>query len=125
MANSVLVFSPLYILKEEKKRIMVAAAESVAAKTPEATAAVAEAVDKENLLSSDVIDKYKAAADVAQKALAKVIEAAVDGAKVIELCQLGDAAIVDGVKLVFNKKKGMIKGIAFPTCVSAASAVCR
>ena len=37
--------------------------------------------------------KYKAAAEIANKAIAAVIAAAKDGAKVIDLCRLGDDLI--------------------------------
>ncbi|KAJ1567751.1 Proliferation-associated protein 2G4, partial [Nowakowskiella sp. JEL0078] len=78
----------------------------------------------ENELSPNNVTKYKLAADIASRALKNVVEAAVDGSNVLELCKLGDKLIEDEVKTVFNKPKGIAKGIAFPTCVSPNSFVC-
>ena len=53
--------------------------------------------------------------------LAAVVDATKPGAKVLELCQLGDQLIEEGTGKVYNQKKEgkkMEKGIAFPTCVS-------
>ncbi|KAJ3414259.1 Proliferation-associated protein 2G4 [Chytridiales sp. JEL 0842] len=84
-----------------------------------------EEVEKdENALIPDTVTKYQTAADIANKALAKVIAATVEGAKIIDLCALGDQTILDGVKSVYAKKKDMSKGIAFPTCVSPKDAIC-
>jgi methionine aminopeptidase len=40
------------------------------------------------------------------------------GAKVVDLCEAGDALLVSEANKHFPKKKQMLKGIAFPTCVS-------
>ncbi|KAJ3193109.1 Proliferation-associated protein 2G4 [Irineochytrium annulatum] len=80
--------------------------------------------EDENALTADNVTKYQTAAEIANKALAKVIAAAVDGATVIDLCKLGDLTIMEGVKPVYAKKKGVMKGIAFPTCVSTGAIVC-
>jgi methionine aminopeptidase len=69
-----------------------------------------EEEEDENTLTADTVTKYQTAADIANKALAKVIAAAVDGAKIIDLCSLGDQAILEGVKGVYAKKKGLAKG---------------
>lgn len=47
-----------------------------------------------------------------------VTAACVVGKSVVELCDLGDKLIKDGVATVYNKDKKMTKGIAFPTCIS-------
>lgn len=49
--------------------------------------------------------------------LAKVVQAAVPGAKIIDLCVLGDKSIEEGTAAVYNKSK-FERGVAFPTCVS-------
>ncbi|KAJ3279380.1 Proliferation-associated protein 2G4 [Borealophlyctis nickersoniae] len=77
----------------------------------------------ENELTPNVVTKYQTAAEITNKALAKVVEAAVDGAKVIDLCTLGDRTMEEGAKGVYNKGK-VSKGIAFPTCVSPNAAIC-
>jgi len=43
--------------------------------------------------------------------LKKVVESAVDGMKIIDLCSMGDKLIDDNVKLLFVKSKNIIKGI--------------
>ncbi|KAJ3069834.1 Proliferation-associated protein 2G4 [Podochytrium sp. JEL0797] len=78
----------------------------------------------ENTLIPDTVTKYQTAADVANKALNKVIEACVAGAKVDVLCKLGDSTIIEGSKAVYAKKKDLVKGIAFPTCVSPGNVIC-
>ncbi|KAJ3331286.1 Proliferation-associated protein 2G4 [Blyttiomyces sp. JEL0837] len=80
--------------------------------------------ENENALTSDTVTKYQTAAEIANRALTTVIAAAADGVKVIDLCKLGDATILEGVKGVYAKKKGLAKGIAFPTSVSPSSAIC-
>src|SRR3989344_4177279 len=49
--------------------------------------------------------------------LAKVVQSAVPGAKIIDLCVLGDKSIEEGTAAVYNKSK-FERGVAFPTCVS-------
>ena len=64
----------------------------------------------ENTLTPDTVTKYQTAADIANRVLAKVMEAAVEGARVIDLCELGDKLILEAVKGVFAKKKNVTKG---------------
>mmetsp|Transcript_5228 Transcript_5228/g.13659 ORF Transcript_5228/g.13659 Transcript_5228/m.13659 type:complete len:388 (-) Transcript_5228:147-1310(-) len=74
-----------------------------------------------NLANSDVVTKYKAAAEITNGALALVISECKPGASVVDLCSMGDAHLEKEIEKVFNKptKEGAIeKGIAFPTCVS-------
>lgn len=70
--------------------------------------------------NSDVVMKYKKAAAWANETLQLVINASVAGAKVADLCKLGDDAITEKVATLF---RGVEKGIAFPTCVSVNSCV--
>ncbi|KAJ3179866.1 Proliferation-associated protein 2G4 [Geranomyces variabilis] len=79
--------------------------------------------EDENDLSANVVTKYQTAADIANRALKKVVEAAVDGAKLVDLCALGDRTIEELAEKVYNKGK-VTKGIAFPTCVSPNTAIC-
>lgn len=71
--------------------------------------------------NSDVVMKYKKAATWANEALQTVINACVVGAKVGDICKLGDDTINAKVATMF---KGVEKGIAFPTCVSVNHCVC-
>jgi curved DNA binding protein len=75
-----------------------------------------------DLSNSDVVTKYKAAADIANDALKAVVAAAKPGARIVELCEKGDAAITAAIGKVF-KGKAIEKGVAFPTCVSVNSVV--
>ena len=56
------------------------------------------------------------------EAITAVLAAAVDGAKIVDLCRLGDDIISKEAAQVFKGKK-IEKGIAFPTCVSPNSVV--
>ncbi|KAG1662560.1 hypothetical protein FOA52_003939 [Chlamydomonas sp. UWO 241] len=78
-----------------------------------------------DLSNSDVVTKYKAAADIANKAIAEVLAGVKVGAKVVDLCAAGDAVINAECKLIFkNKNLGPdAKGVAFPTCISINSVV--
>merc|ERR1711991_426261 len=42
---------------------------------------------------------------------------------VVELCQFGDKTIVERAAQHYGKKKQMLKGIAFPTCLSVNNLV--
>lgn len=67
-----------------------------------------------------ILDKYKAAAQIANAALTKVISLCVVGADIHKICQEGDAFIEEELKKVFSNKKSkkLERGIAFPTCIS-------
>ena len=67
-----------------------------------------------------ILDKYKAAAQIANAAILKVISLCVVGADVHKVCQEGDHFIEDELKKIFNNKKSkkLERGIAFPTCIS-------
>mmetsp|Transcript_100555 Transcript_100555/g.313432 ORF Transcript_100555/g.313432 Transcript_100555/m.313432 type:complete len:393 (+) Transcript_100555:70-1248(+) len=74
-----------------------------------------------DLSNPDVTTKYRAAGDIVNKALQKVVEACVDGADIAMLCEMGDKIMEEETSKLFNKKeKGrkMEKGVAFPTCIS-------
>ncbi|KAJ1767358.1 hypothetical protein GGH19_001465 [Coemansia sp. RSA 1807] len=76
------------------------------------------------IADSNVVSKYKAAAEVVNGAIRKVLSASKEGAKVIDLCKLGDAAIEVGLSKQYTKDKKMSKGIAYPTSVSVNTIVC-
>ncbi|KAF8532200.1 peptidase M24, structural domain-containing protein [Gautieria morchelliformis] len=66
------------------------------------------------------------AADIVHNATKKLIELAVEGAKVFDLCVEGDKLIEQGTGAVYNKGgKGskISKGLAFPTCISVNNCV--
>ncbi|KAF7312407.1 Peptidase-M24 domain-containing protein [Mycena indigotica] len=92
-----------------------------------APAAAAPAADKKPVSSLETdLTKYKTAADIVQSVTKKLIELAVEGAKVIDLCIEGDKLLEAGTAAVYNKAvKGVkvTKGIAFPTCISVNNCV--
>lgn len=67
-----------------------------------------------------ILDKYKAAAQITNAALLKVISLCVVGADAFKVCQEGDQFIEEELKKIFNNKKSkkLERGIAFPTCIS-------
>lgn len=75
-----------------------------------------------DLSNSDVVTKYKAAAEIANAALKAVIEECKPGAKLVDVCAKGDAVIEDLCSKVYKGKK-LEKGSAFPTCLSVNSVV--
>lgn len=69
--------------------------------------------------SSDVVEKYKAAGIIANRALHRVLSSCRPGIKVVELCKIGDQCIIEEISKVYEKLKSKgQKGICFPTCVS-------
>jgi curved DNA binding protein len=85
---------------------------------------VAEGEEEEEdttINNSDVVMKYKKAAVWANEALQVVVKATKAGAKVVDLCKLGDETVTDKVQSMF---RGVEKGLAFPTSVSVNSCVC-
>ena len=69
--------------------------------------------------SSVVVEKYKQAGIISNRALHRVLSACRPGIKIVELCKIGDQCIVEEISKVYDnlKAKGQ-KGICFPTCVS-------
>lgn len=70
--------------------------------------------------SPAVLDKHKAAANIAQETLEYVKKLCVAGADIATICSEGDKKIEEGVTKVYSSKKSKVteKGIAFPTCIS-------
>lgn len=66
----------------------------------------------------EIMEKYKIASQITNDVMKKVVEACVPGAKIVDVCKLGDSLILEEVAKFFSKSKDMEKGIAFPTCVS-------
>jgi methionine aminopeptidase len=74
-------------------------------------------MQQQDLSSPGVSDKYKAAADIASKALGGVVAICRAGASVVELCEFGDS-VVDKMCAAAAKASKVDAGVAFPTCVS-------
>ncbi|KAF9916614.1 Proliferation-associated protein 2G4 [Lobosporangium transversale] len=73
--------------------------------------------------NTDVLTKYKAAADITNRVIAQVTAACVDGASVLEICINGDKAIEEATKTVYTKGK-ISKGVGFPTSLSVNNIIC-
>jgi len=76
--------------------------------------------DKTFIEEPAILDKYKAAADVSERALSLAIESCVEGADIYEVCQKVDAFIEEELTKTFSNKKSkkLERGIAFPCCIS-------
>jgi len=86
--------------------------------------------DEENeiadLSSPEVVDKYKTAADIANRVMKAAIEHSTVGTPLVTVCKQADELIEELTKAVYGKskkKKKMEKGIAFPTSVSLNNVV--
>ncbi|XP_065888176.1 proliferation-associated protein 2G4-like [Dysidea avara] len=84
-----------------------------------------ESSEEEATISEDVVvTKYQMAAEIANRVIKAVASACLDGAVVLDLCEIGDKMILEETQKVFKKEKEMKKGIAFPTCVSVNNCIC-
>ncbi|WCJ28057.1 Methionine aminopeptidase 2-1 [Euphorbia peplus] len=78
-----------------------------------------------DLSSPEVVTKYKSAAEIVNKALQIVIAECKPKAKIVDLCEKGDAYIREQTGNMYkNVKKKIERGVAFPTCISVNSTVC-
>lgn len=79
-----------------------------------------EYVEKSFIEEPAILDKYKAAAVIADACLAKAVELAVPGADIATICATVDSMIEEEVKKTFasKKSKNIERGIAFPCCIS-------
>jgi len=72
--------------------------------------------DDPGLSSPQVVDKYRDAANIANRVMMELIERCHPGESVYNLCCIGDESIERYVLEVHSKVKS--KGVAFPTCLS-------
>ncbi|XP_043690332.1 ERBB-3 BINDING PROTEIN 1-like isoform X1 [Telopea speciosissima] len=78
-----------------------------------------------DLTSPEVVTKYKSVAESVNKALQLVVSECKPKAKVIDICEKGDAFIREQSGNMYkNVKKKIERGIAFPTCISINNTVC-
>jgi len=71
-----------------------------------------------------VVTKYKMAAEIVNKVLKEIVEECKPNASVRELCILGDKRLAEETSKAFKKDKKLLKGIAFPTCMSVNNCIC-
>lgn len=87
-----------------------------------------EAKDEEtfdDLRNPEVVTKYRKAGDISNEALLAVTAACKPGAKIIDLCNLGDKTIEEAMGKIYNGKgaKKIEKGVGFPTSISVNNCV--
>lgn len=71
-----------------------------------------------------VVTKYKMAAEIVNKVLKETCEACKPGGSVRDMCVQGDTRLLEETSKAFKKDKKLIKGIAFPTCISVNNCIC-
>jgi len=71
-----------------------------------------------------VVTKYKMAGSMNDKVMKALITKCIAGANSLDLCKFGDEQIVKEASTVYKKEKEMLKGVAFPTCISVNNCVC-
>lgn len=80
------------------------------------------------LNNCEVITKYQEAAKIAQAVLAEVAALCVAGARIVDVCKAGDNSIEAKTANIYKGKnkagKAILKGIAFPVCLSVNEVVC-
>ena len=79
-----------------------------------------------DLQNSDIVTKYRCAADIANKTLQHMLQQVKPGTKAVTLCDLGQDFITQETDKVYNAKKNgkkIEKGCAFPVCVSVNNCV--
>nr|DAD28059.1 TPA_asm: hypothetical protein HUJ06_029527 [Nelumbo nucifera] len=78
-----------------------------------------------DLTSPEVVTKYKSAAEIVNKALQLVLSECKPKAKIVDLCEKGDAFIREQTGNMYkNVKRKIERGVAFPTCISVNNTVC-
>jgi curved DNA binding protein len=86
---------------------------------------MSETAERANDCSNDqVVTKLRTCGDIVNAALQLAASMCVEGAKIATVCDAADALITEKCGAIYNKPKGIDKGIAFPTCVSVNQIVC-
>jgi len=84
-----------------------------------------EAEDKLPTISDDlVVTKYKMAAEIVNRVLKETVENCKVGASVRDLCIKADQRLEEETGKAFKKDKKLLKGIAFPCCISVNNCIC-
>ncbi|XWS59978.1 hypothetical protein CRYUN_Cryun08bG0168500 [Craigia yunnanensis] len=78
-----------------------------------------------DLTSPEVVNKYKSAAEIVNKALQLVVKECKPKAKIVDICEKGDVFIREQTCNMYkNVKRKIERGVAFPTCLSVNNTVC-
>lgn len=71
-----------------------------------------------------VVTKYKMAAEIVNKVLKETVTLLIPDASVRDLCIASDKLLAEETAKAFKKDKKVVKGIAFPTCISVNNVIC-
>eukprot|EP00210_Caulerpa_lentillifera_P001024 g987.t1 len=75
-----------------------------------------------DLSNSDVVTKYKAAAEICNNAITEITKAIQPEARIVDLISKGNQFVEERISRIF-KGKNIEKGIAFPVCISLNNVV--
>lgn len=73
---------------------------------------------EQNISSSSVMQKFRVAGSISDEAIKLAIRLCQDGARVAEICEACDNFIREETGKLFPRQKTIMKGLAFPTCLS-------
>jgi len=73
--------------------------------------------EESTLANSDVVTKYKAAAEIVNNVMNQLLKELAPGKQIVDLCVLGDKLMNDAINLIYTKGN-IEKGVAFPTSLS-------
>lgn len=80
--------------------------------------------DENTIADNTVVQKYKTAGSIVNKALQSVIQSCKVGTSAKAMCQKGDHLLESEANKKYKNEPDMKKGIAFPTCVSVNNCIC-
>merc|ERR1711974_23267 len=81
------------------------------------------AAPEKDVWDDRTINKYQQAAVIANTVMGEISAAAVPGAKIADLCVMGDKSLEAKTATAFKSSKDMKKGIAFPTSISVNNCI--
>ena len=76
-----------------------------------------------SISDANVLTKYKEAAKIATDALNLILKSASKGIAILDLAKMSDELIFERTSKLYNSKKGIMKGVAFPTSISRNNVV--
>jgi curved DNA binding protein len=83
-----------------------------------------EASSAPTIADDIVVTKYKMAAEITNNVLKETVEACKVGASVRAMCSTADTRMDEETAKAFKKDKKVLKGIAFPACISVNNCIC-
>lgn len=91
----------------------------------DANGAPVEGVEELPTIADDlVVTKYKMAAEIVNRVLKETVDKCKEGQSVRELCIWADQRLEEETGKAYKKDKKILKGIAFPCCVSVNNCIC-